>query len=281
MQGSGSAVLRDSVLARNNVQVRGHGDRTLVFAHGFGCDQNMWRFVAPAFESRYRIVLFDYVGCGRSDLGAFDAGRYDRLDGYAQDLLDVCDALDLQQATLIGHSVSAMIGVLAAVREPARFAELVMIGPSPRYLNDPPHYVGGFEREDLEGLLELMEHNYLGWAGALAPMVMGDTAGPGLTAELEHSFCSTDPVAARLFARATFYADNRADLARLDVPTLILQVSDDALAPVGVGEFMQRALPGSELHVLQGHGHCPHMSQPGETVAVLDDYLRRRHGGQA
>lgn len=271
--------LRDSILLRNNVRVGGtDGKPTMVFAHGFGCDQNMWRYVAPAFADTHRLVLFDYVGCGQSDLGAFDGARYATLDGYAQDLLEVCEALDVRQAVLVGHSVSAMIGLLAAIRQPSRFSRLVMIGPSPRYINDPP-YVGGFERDDVENLLSLMDHNYIGWAAALAPMVIGDPDRPDVTAELERSFCSTDPQAARTFARATFFADNRADLPRAPVPSLILQVRDDALAPMAVGRYLADHMPLSELVVLEATGHCPHMSHPQLTIDAIRNDLERQGRG--
>jgi sigma-B regulation protein RsbQ len=261
------------VFVRNNVQVRGHGPSTLVFAHGFGCDQNMWRFVAPAFEAGHRVVLFDYVGCGRSDLGAFDPARYATLDGYARDVVEVCEALGLREATFVGHSVSSMIGVLAALRQPSLFGRMVMVGPSPRYINDAPDYFGGFEREDIEGLLSVMDHNYIGWAGALAPMVMGNPDQPQLTQELQESFCSTDPKAAKVFARATFFADNRQDVERIDLPTLILQVKDDAIAPMAVGRFLHERMPRSELHVLDATGHCPHMSHPRETTAAIRRFV--------
>jgi sigma-B regulation protein RsbQ len=260
------------VIRRNNVTVRGRGAQPMLFAHGFGCDQHMWRFVAPAFEDDYRVVLFDYVGAGRSDLAAYDPARYGTLDGYAEDVLDVVRALDLTDVVFVGHSVSAMVGVLAARREPGRFAHLVMVGPSPRYINDG-EYVGGFERADIEGLLETMDKNYIGWANFLAPAIMKNPDRPELGAELTESFCSTDPVIARRFAEATFFADNRADLAGTRVPSLILQCSDDIIAPQSVGEYVHRALPGSTLRVMRATGHCPHMSAPDETVALIREYL--------
>ena len=262
-----------SVLTRHNVNVFGRGTQPMVFAHGFGCDQNMWRFVTPAFEDDYRIVLFDYVGSGRSDRSAYDAERYATLDGYARDLLDVCEALDLRDVILVAHSVSAMIGVLAANAAPERFARLVLIGPSPRYVNDPPDYVGGFERADIDGLLETMDKNYLGWANHLAPAIMANGDRPELGEELTGSFCSTDPVIARRFAEATFFADNRADLAAVRVPALILQCSEDIIAPREVGEYVHRALRGSTLRVMRATGHCPHMSAPEETVRLIREYL--------
>ena len=269
-----SMSFRDNILHRNNVVVSGRGTQPLLFAHGFGCDQNMWRFVAPAFENEYRVILFDYVGSGRSDLTAYDLERYASLDGYAQDVLDIIHALDLRHIIFVGHSVSAMVGVLAANQEPERFDRLVLVGPSPRYVNDPP-YVGGFERNEIEGLLDTMDKNYLGWANFLAPVIMKNPDRPELTEELEASFCSTDPVIARRFAEATFFADNRADLAHVKVPSLILQCSEDAIAPEAVGDYLHGNLPGSTLHKLQATGHCPHMSHPEETIAAIRAYLEQ------
>jgi sigma-B regulation protein RsbQ len=266
------------VLVRNNVKVAGHGSQPMLFAHGFGCDQNMWRFVAPAFADDYKLVLFDYVGSGRSDLSAYDAERYATLDGYAQDVLDVIHALELRDVVFVGHSVSAMVGVLAARQEPTRFAKLVMIGPSPRYLNDPPDYSGGFERSDIEGLLDTMDKNYIGWANYLGPAIMANADRPELGQELTESFCSTDPVIARRFAEATFFADNRRDLAELRVPSLILQCAEDIIAPNEVGEYVHRELPGSTLRLMQATGHCPHMSAPEETIALIREYLSPRNG---
>jgi sigma-B regulation protein RsbQ len=261
------------ILERNNVHVSGQGSRHMVFAHGFGCDQHMWRFVAPAFEEDFKVVLFDYVGSGKSDLGAYSAERYGTLDGYVQDVLDVCSALDVHDAVFVGHSVSAMVGVLATIREPDRFGHLVLVGPSPRYVNDPPAYVGGFEREDIDGLLGMMEKNYIGWAKSLAPVVMKNPDRPELGRELEESFCSTDPTIARRFAEVTFLSDNRDDLARVNVPSLVLQCSDDAIAPLEVGHYVHAALAGSVLRVLDATGHCPHVSHPDETVRAIKEYL--------
>jgi sigma-B regulation protein RsbQ len=260
------------VLKRNNVRTFGSGSQPMLFAHGFGCDQNMWRFVAPAFENDFRIVLFDYVGSGKSALAEYDERRYSTLDGYAQDVLDICHALDLQNVIFVGHSVSSMIGVLAANREPKRFERLIMVGPSPRYVNEDG-YVGGFNREDIQGLLDLMEKNYIGWANFLAPVVMKNEERPELGRELHASFCSTDPKVARRFAEATFFADNRQDLASVSVPSLILQCSEDAVAPVEVGSYLHRELPKSTLRLLKATGHCPHMSHPEETISAIRDYL--------
>lgn len=262
------------VIRRNNVTVLGRGSQPMLFVHGFGCDQTMWRLVAPAFEDDYRVVLFDYVGHGGSDRAAYDPRRYASLDGFAQDLLDVVEALDLRDVILVGHSVSSIIGTLAINRQPDRFERLVMVGPSPRYINDPPDYLGGFERVDIDGLLDMMDRNYIGWASALAPVVSGNPDRPELAGQLDASFCSTDPVIARQFARATFLGDNRADLARLPVPALVLQCSSDAIAPQGVGEYVARITPRATFRQLAATGHCPHMSHPDETIDAIREYLR-------
>jgi sigma-B regulation protein RsbQ len=233
----------------------------------------MWRFVAPAFADDYRIVLFDYVGSGKSDLSAYDADRYASLEGYASDVLDVIHALDLRDVVFVGHSVSSMVGVLAANRERDRFSSLVLIGPSPRYINDAPGYVGGFEKSDIEGLLETMDKNYLGWANQLAPAIMGNGDRPELGSELTESFFSTDPVIARRFAEATFYSDNRDDLQGVSVPTLILQCAEDIIAPNAVGEYVHRQTPGSTFRQMRATGHCPHMSAPEETIALMREFL--------
>lgn len=265
-----------TVLTRNNVKVAGRGQQPMLFAHGFGCDQNMWRFVTPAFADDYRLVLFDYVGSGRSDLRAYHRERYANLNGYAQDVLDICDALDLRDVIFVGHSVSAIVGVLAALKAPHRFAELIFIGPSPCYIDHPPDYRGGFARADIEELIQTMRQNYIGWANHLAPAIMKNGDKPELTRELTESFCSTDPDIARRFAEATFFSDNRADLPKLTVPSLILQCTDDLIAPPEVGEYMRRHTPHSAFKQLRATGHCPHMSAPEETIAAIKDYLATR-----
>ena len=261
------------VIHRSNVKVSGRPDGTpILFAHGFGCDQNMWRFVAPAFEATHRVILFDHVGAGGSDVSAYDRERYSTLHGYARDVLEICRALDLEPVAFVGHSVSAMIGVLAAVAEPERFRALVLVGPSPRYV-DEAGYVGGFNRQDIDGLLESLESNYLGWSAAMAPVIMGNAERPELGTELTNSFCRSDPEIAAQFARVTFLSDNRADLPRVTTPTLVLQCSDDVIAPRSVGEYVHRRIPGSTLVQMKATGHCPNLSAPEETVAAIKAFL--------
>lgn len=269
--------MTQNILVRNNVRVFGKGTQPMLFAHGFGCDQNMWRFVTPAFEEDYRIILFDYVGSGKSDLRSYSAERYGGLDGYAQDVLDICSVLKLTDVIFVGHSVSGVVGMLASIREPERFERLILIGPSPCYINDPPAYVGGFERADITGLLDVMEKNYIGWANFLAPVVMKNHERPELTSELEESFCSTDPKIARRFAEATFFSDNRSDLPKVTIPSLIMQCSDDAIAPLDVGDYLHHHLSRSTLRIMEATGHCPHMSHPDETIRIMKEYLSAAH----
>jgi sigma-B regulation protein RsbQ len=264
---------REAVRQRNNVKVWGRGSQAMIFAHGFGCDQNMWRWITPAFEDVYRIVVFDHVGAGQSDLASYSRAKYGTLDGYATDVLEICAAEDLTGAVFVGHSVSAMIGVLAAIREPERFERLILVCPSPRYINDEA-YLGGFGREDIEGLLEFMDSNYMGWSTTMAPVIMGNPDRPELGAELSSSFCRTDPDIARQFARVTFLSDNRADLARVRTPCLVLQCSDDTIAPRSVGEFVHAQLPESQLVMMKAIGHCPNLSAPEETIAAMKAYLQ-------
>ena len=260
---------------RCNVNVSGVPDgRPLVFAHGFGCDQNMWRFVAPRFAGDHQVILFDHVGAGGSDLSAYDERRYASLDGYAQDVLDLCSELDLHDVVFVGHSVSAMIGVLAAKREPERFAGLVLVGPSPRY-TDEGDYRGGFTEQDISELLDSLDSNYLGWSAQMAPVIMGNPDRPELGAELTASFCRTDPAIARKWARVTFTSDNRADLATVCVPTLVLQCTHDAIAPVEVGEYVTQHIPGAEMVMLDATGHCPNLSAPDATADAIEAFLRR------
>ena len=261
-----------SVLKRNNVQVQGEGVKAIIFAHGFGCDQNMWRFVEPSFRARFKTVLFDNVGAGGSDLSAFKQKKYASLQGYADDVVDICRALDLKSAVFVGHSVSAMIGALAAAKAPDAIGSLVMVGPSPRYINDEG-YVGGFSAGQIEELLQFLDSNHMGWSQAMAPVIMGNRDRPELIEELTNSFCRTDPEIAKHFARTTFTSDNRADLASIKVPTLILQCSDDVIAPLAVGEFLQQKISNSTLIVLQATGHCPNLSAPAETIAAINSFV--------
>ncbi len=258
---------------RNNVIVHGCEDgQPMIFAHGFGCDQNMWRYVWPAFAEDHRIILFDHVGAGGSDASAYDPERYASLQAYADDVLEICRELELDDAIFVGHSVSAMMGVLAAAAEPHRFARLVLVGPSPRYV-DEGDYVGGFAREDIEELLQSLESNYLGWSSTMAPVIMGNPDRPELGDELTNSFCRADPAIARQFARVTFLSDNRADLSRVSTPSLVLQCSDDVIAPPAVGEYVQSHLRNSRIVQLEATGHCPNLSAPEETIAALRAFL--------
>ncbi|WP_433544612.1 alpha/beta fold hydrolase (plasmid) [Streptomyces sp. CA-294286] len=263
------------VRRRNNVTVTGHPDGpAVVLAHGFGCDQDMWRLVLPALTDRYRVVLFDYVGSGGSDPAAWDARRYSSLEGYAADVTEVCEELDLRDAVFVGHSVSAMVGVLAARSVPGRIGALAMVCPSPCYIDDEAAgYRGGFDAADIDELLESLESNYLGWSSAMAPVIMGNADRPELGAELTRSFCATDPAMARVFARTTFLSDSRDDLKGVTVPTLVLECSVDALAPREVGAYVHAAVPGSRLVTLAATGHCPQLSAPEATAAALDDFL--------
>ena len=261
------------VLTRNNVRLSGReGGRPMMFAHGFGCDQNVWRLMTAAFEDEYRIVVFDYVGAGGSDLSAYDWDRYGSLRGYADDVLEICRELDLHEVVFVGHSVSSMIGVLAAIEEPDRFHRLVLVGPSPRYVDDEG-YVGGFGREDIDELLDSLDSNYLGWSSAMAPVIMGNPDRPELGEELTNSFCRTDPDIAGHFARVTFLSDNRADLAAVTTRSLILQCSEDAIAPPAVGGYVHRQIADSELVLLDATGHCPNLSAPAETIAAIKAFL--------
>jgi sigma-B regulation protein RsbQ len=263
-----------TIAQRNNVRTFGQGSKTMLFAHGFGCDQNMWRLVTPAFEQEYRIVLFDHVGAGRSDIAAYDREKYGTLDGYAVDVLEICEELGLEDVIFVGHSVSAMVGVLAAGRQPARFEALILVGPSPRYIDDGD-YKGGFSREDIEELLNALDSNYLGWSTTMAPVIMGNPQRPELGAELTNSFCRTDPEIAGHFARVTFLSDNREDLSVVNAPTLILQCSEDVIAPQSVGHFIHEKIARSELVILQATGHCPQLSAPEETSAAMKAFLDR------
>lgn len=264
-----------AILRRSHVQVSGQGRDVMVFAHGFGCDQRMWRFVAPHFEATHRVVLFDHIGCGRSDLAAYDEQRHGALEGYASDVQDILDALDVDRCILVGHSISSTIAMMAARRAPARFERLVLVAPSPRFINDPASgYVGGFEAADIEGMLDLMESNHFGWASFLAPLVMADSNPEPLTEELENSLCALEPRIARRFARITFLSDTRALLPEVPVPALVVQCTDDAIAPRHIGPYLCERLPAATLTEIDAAGHCPHMSHPAQTIAAIEGFLR-------
>ncbi|WP_443695726.1 alpha/beta fold hydrolase [Pseudomonas sp.] len=266
-----------NLVQRNNVKVSGQGPATLVFSHGFGCDQSMWRYLAPSFADRFKVVIYDLVGAGGSDLAAYDKIKYERLSGYAVDLVDIINQFADGPVILVGHSVSAMIGVLADRQAPGRIAGHVMIGPSPCYI-DTDDYVGGFKLKDIQSLLDTLDSNYLGWSSNMAPAIMGAPGQPALGEELTNSFCRTDPDIAKRFARATFMADNRADVNGLQTPTLILQSTDDLIAPVAVGEYLHSVIPNSVLCLVDNVGHCPHMSAPGACFDSMSTFLHQWEG---
>jgi sigma-B regulation protein RsbQ len=270
----------DDARVRHNVRESGRrSGQPIVFAHGFGCDQEMWRFVTPAFEPEYRVIVFDHAGFGRSDKSAWSAQRYGTLQAYADDLLEIVHELDLHDVIFVGHSVAAMIGVLAANAAPDRFARLVLIGPSPLYLDDPEAgYTGGFTAPEIDELLETLDANHLGWSAGMAPVIMGNPDRPELAEELTASFCRTDPRVASTFARATFLSDNRADLPLVAVPTLVLQCAEDPIAPDEVGRYVQEHIPASTLVNLRATGHCPNLSAPAETASAIHSYLQTHAG---
>lgn len=262
-----------NVVERNNVRIIGEGEQTIICAHGFGCEQSMWQYIAPSFTEKYKLVLFDYVGAGLSDLSAYSTDKYATLDGYKQDVLDLVDGLQLENSIFIGHSISSMIGMLAAIERPEIFEKIIMIGPSPCYLNKSDGFQGGFEESDVWELLELMEINFSGWASYMAPTTMGDDATQELKDGLRDVFVSTNPKIAREFAEVTFFSDYRSRLSELTVPTLIVQCSEDSIVPLHVGEYLHENLGNSELKVMQAKGHYPHISHPVETVELITNFL--------
>jgi len=261
-----------SVLERNNVHQLGNGSTTMMFAHGFGCDQNMWRLIVPAFAENYKIILFDHVGAGLSDLNAYDPVKYNELDGYAQDIVEIAEALQLKEIIFVGHSVSAMMGIMAAAQSPGLFKALILVSPSPSYINDGD-YIGGFSRIEIDELLASLDQNHLGWSMTMAPMIMANADRAELSEELTNSFCRTDPTIARQFARATFLTDSRSILRTCHTPTLILQCSEDIIAPVEVGAFIHQQMDNSKLTILEATGHCPHLSAPAETISAIKEFL--------
>jgi sigma-B regulation protein RsbQ len=266
------SISSEAVLRRNNVSVAGTGKRAMVFAHGFGCDQTMWETVAENFRKDFTVILFDYVGHGRSDISAYSPERYSSLQGFAQDVVEIGNALELRDAVFVGHSVSAMIGALASLQAPEMFSDLVMVGPSPRYINDDT-YVGGFSRAQIDELLAFLAENHLGWSAAMAPAIMGNSDRPELGSRLENSFCSTDPEIARDFARVTFLSDNRKELQDIKARTLILQCSNDIIAPAEVGKYVHSQVPNSKYRELRATGHCPNLSAPDEVTAAIRDFV--------
>lgn len=261
-----------NVLERNNVKVTGRGEQVLLFAHGYGCDQNVWANILPAFEKDYTLISFDYVGAGKSDLSAYDEKRYASLDGYAQDILDICEVLNIHNAIFVGHSVSSMTGILASNQLPGLFSKMVLIGPSPCYLN-AEGYIGGFEQEELDSLFEMMDANYLGWSRAMAPAIMANADRPELGQNLTESFCATDPEIAKRFARVTFLSDNRKDLKHVNIPTLTLQSVEDIIAPLEVGDYMHKNLKNNTLIRMKATGHCAHLSAHEETICAIRDFI--------
>ena len=263
------------ILQRNNVTISGDGRRTIVFAHGFGCDQHMWDAVAPAFQQDHRVILFDHVGAGGSNLSAYSSEKYGALAGYARDVVEIGCELGLHNAIFVGHSVSAMIGALASIQAPGMFTDLVMVGPSPRYLDDTG-YAGGFSPAQIDDLLAFLADNHLGWSAAMAPAIMGNPDRPELGERLTTSFCATDPAIAREFAKVTFLSDNRADLPSVTARTLVLQCHQDIIAPIAVGEYVADAIPNSQYVLLDATGHCPNLSAPEQVIAAIRDFLHVR-----
>ncbi len=261
-----------NVVRRNNIAIKGTSSQVMMFAHGFGCDQNMWRYVAPAFEDNYKTVLFDQVGAGGSDLSAFIPQKYEKLEGYADDIIEIATMLQLSEIIFVGHSVSALIGIIASQKAPALFKSLVLVAPSPSYINEG-NYIGGFTKPQIEELLETMDNNHLGWSAAMAPVIMGNQDRKELAEELTNSFCRMDPTIAKHFARTTFLSDKRELLSYVNTPSLILQCSDDVIAPQAVGKYMHQQIKGSKLILMKAIGHCPNLSAPEETINAITQFL--------
>jgi sigma-B regulation protein RsbQ len=265
-----------NILTRNNVNRFGKGNQPMMFAHGYGCDQNMWRFITPAFEEDYQIILFDHTGSGQSDESEYDFDKYNSLDGYADDIIQICDELELEDVIFVGHSVSSMIGVLAVAERPELFSKLVLIGPSPRYINDDDYH-GGFSKQDIDGLIETLESNYLGWSSSITPIIAGNPDKPETAEELHNSFCRMNPEIAKHFAKVTFLGDNREDLSRVTVPSLIIQCDPDMIAPVEVGRYVQEKMQNSCLMQINASGHCPHLTAPDLTIETMKSYIESDH----
>lgn len=261
-----------NILQRNNVTISGNGEKVMLFAHGFGCSQDAWRRITSAFADDHKLILFDYIGAGKSDISAYDKVKYGNLEGYANDILEICHELKIKDAVFVGHSVSCMIGALASIKQPSIFKKLIFIGPSACYVNKEG-YTGGFEKDDLDTLFEIMEDDFIGWANLMAPKVIGNPERPELANEMKEFFCATDPGILKDFARVTFLSDNRKDLKNIPVESLTLQCSEDIIAPMAVGEYIQENTPGNKMIILNATGHCPHMSEPEETIAAMRSFL--------
>ena len=261
-----------SLAQQHAISIRGRGETPMIFLHGYGCDQNMWRLMTPYFEPSHKVVLYDQIGAGKSDVSAYDKAKYASLEGYADDLIAICQVLALGPVVVVAHSVGCTIALLAARRRPELFDRLALVGPSPCYVNEGD-YVGGFARNELDEMLEFLQINHAGWSARMAPVIMGHPERPELAAELEASFCRIDPTIAHEFAKATFLSAHRAELADVTTPTLILQSDEDVVAPVTVGSYMHAVMPDSALVVLRSPGHCPHISAADRVAAAILHYL--------
>lgn len=264
--------MNKEIMLRNNIHISGKGSQAIIFAHGFGCDQNMWRFITPAFEKDHRIILFDHVGSGKSDQSAYDFEKYNSLEGYAEDLIKICEELNLENVIFVGHSVGSIIGAIASLERPDIFKKLIMIGPSPCYINKNG-YFGGFSKEDIDELIETLESNYLGWSNYITPVIIGNPDKPEFSEELKNSFCSMNPKIAKHFAKVTFLSDNRDDLSRVLTPSLIIQCHPDVIAPLKVGEFVHESMPKSWYKLLDTSGHCPHLTAPNQVITAMKNFL--------
>lgn len=261
-----------NAIQRNNVTVKGKGTQVMLFAHGFGCDQNMWRFITPAFLEDYKVILFDHVGAGNSDISAYNTEKYSQLEGYAADIINICEEMELSDIIFVGHSVSSIIGMIASIEKPHLFKSLIMVSPSPSYINDGDYY-GGFTRDQINELMESLDNNHLGWSMTMAPIIMANPEREELAEELTDSFCRSNPDIAKEFARTTFLSDKRALLPEVNIPTLILQCSEDVIAPEEVGIFMHEKIKDSKIVMMKATGHCPNLSAPEETIEAMKTFL--------
>ena len=261
-----------NVIQRNNVSIKGIGKQVMLYAHGFGCDQNMWRFITPSFEEDYKVVLFDHVGAGNSDLSAYSSKKYSQLEGYAADIIEICEEMELTDIIFVGHSVGSIIGMIASIQAPSLFKSLIMVSPSASYINDGD-YVGGFTREQITELMDSLDNNHLGWSMSMAPVIMANPERGELAEELTNSFCRSNPDITKEFARTTFFSDKRDLLPKVSIPTLILQCSEDVIAPEEVGIYMHEKIKDSQFVLMEATGHCPNLSAPEETIAAMKVFL--------